>query len=69
MYEVIFDAETYKSQSNLIGYRKIKFKKIAVQNKYRFNSEKDEIAEVILSGERAYSYFFKKMMLNTKKHL
>ncbi len=43
---------TKMQQSNLIGCRKIKFKKIGIRIVYRIVGDKAEIAEIIAIGKR-----------------
>lgn len=58
---------TKKQQSNLIGCRKIKFKKIGIRIVYRIVADKAEIAEIIAIGKREENEVYKNAVkrLNT----
>ena len=50
---------TKKQQSNLIGCRKIKFKKIGIRIVYRIVGDTAEIAEIIAIGKREENEVYK----------
>lgn len=63
------DELTKKSDSNLIGCRKIKFKKVGIRIVYRIVGDQAEIAEIISIGKRGNNEVYKnaaKRLGNTK---
>lgn|SRR5690554_106476 len=50
---------TKKNESNLIGCRKIKFKKIGIRIVYRIIADKAEIVEIISIGKREENEVYK----------
>ncbi|MCG7334871.1 addiction module toxin RelE [Sporosarcina sp. ACRSM] len=50
---------TKKSHSNLVGCRKIKFRKIGIRIVYRIIGDKAEIAEIIAVGKREENEVYK----------
>lgn len=60
---------TKKNDSNLIGCRKIKFRKIGIRIVYRIVGEQAEIAEIISIGKRGNNEVYKnaaKRLRNTR---
>lgn len=60
---------TKKNTSNLIGCRKIKFKKIGIRIVYRIVGDQAEIAEILAIGRRGENEVYKEAMKRLKKHL